>query len=764
MSASRRQFLTTSGASLLAGSLGRLYAQEPPNTSPPDLRATLLANGFNPDLPGSALLAVAADVHINLSEQGSPIDRLDDALVAELNELRPAPTHFAIAGDLICSNSLAVGSPRYPSHYAIARQEMQLFMGQLARFRQDLEVILMPGNHDTDNQDNHAGGIPALWNEVIARPPYQKRILGGVPVFFLDSGHAGNLGPVQAQWFASEAAQVSSDQEVIIVAHHPSFFSIAAETGLKRKVATAFAGHRAPVWVVGGHGHGFHETLYLDRGTRFIQLEVTAGTSKAWSDGNAAGYALLALQNGRLVTRMFRSLNPVNLWKGFQARKPLDQLIPTTLRWPFDRIHYPGELFEEGEYDRTGKVISFVGSDLLTHFGYFKQIIWKTDLSRFGGRIREFLVCASIGPSAIPTMTCSFSAVSANGPWVDFPFPANDGGAVFPVAIPLQFRSAAQLWVRVRTSMDRYDASISLAGWGLASAAEELSRYEQWTCRHYRTFLRNSLTHPNAKPTGSNWSNLQHFAFNIPLPPGTSSPDTPLTGTTAAIGGNSLAAEITGIPVYAKVPFECLNFKFARRKFEAGSMVSYTVECSGDLKNWQPVSAEQLVVTQLDADWEEVALAYPMTESSRYCRVNVTSLSPNGGQSTLMAGDHNGDGLDDLLQYAFDLRPGDSALRSYDPKRPVRKAGFPVHSLGEVMQSSYTYPRMRAEANSGVTYQIEESANARDWTEVPTTRVFERVIRTDGDWEMIEAIIPDAGLPRRFYRIRIELTETSATQ
>ncbi len=87
------------------------------------------------------------------------------------------------------------------------------------------------------------------------------RILGGVSVFFLNSGHVGNLGPVQAQWFNTEAAKVNPDQEVLIVAHHPSFYSFVGETGIKRKIATAFKGHRAPIWIIGGHNHSFYEVM-----------------------------------------------------------------------------------------------------------------------------------------------------------------------------------------------------------------------------------------------------------------------------------------------------------------------------------------------------------------------------------------------------------------------------------------------------------------------------------------------------------------------
>jgi hypothetical protein len=54
--------------------------------------------------------------------------------------------------------------------------------------------------------------------------------MAGVQVFFLNTGHAGDLGPAQAQWFAEEAAAIPPDQQVLIVAHHPSLFGSSAKS------------------------------------------------------------------------------------------------------------------------------------------------------------------------------------------------------------------------------------------------------------------------------------------------------------------------------------------------------------------------------------------------------------------------------------------------------------------------------------------------------------------------------------------------------
>ena len=215
----------------------------------------------------------------------------------------------------------------------------------MTRFRPDMRLYAVPGNHDTDRFEVDA----ETWRAQLQIPPYQKKVLGGVPVFFLNSGHAGMPDPVQRAWFEEQARLIPPDQEVVIIAHHPSFFYVYEEIGLKKIVAQAFAKHRAPVWLVGGHGHAFGEQLLVSGSARFVQMEVTTGNPIQGSDGRSPGYVLLALQDGRVVHRAFRSV----LESGFQSLKPVTQLTPYPLKWVFDSIEYPAVLFEEGFYDRA---------------------------------------------------------------------------------------------------------------------------------------------------------------------------------------------------------------------------------------------------------------------------------------------------------------------------------------------------------------------------------------------------------------------------
>ncbi len=483
-------------------------------------------------------MAVIADLHINQNPDNPKYtDHFDDRLVNELNGLTPAITDVAIAGDLIVYLSDSIGANRYPNGYAWAKQEFQIAKAQMTRFRADMRLYAVPGNHDTDKYEEDA----ETWREQLQIPPYQKQVLGGVPVFFLNSGHAGMLNPTQSQWFESEASLIPADQEVLIVAHHPSFFHVFVEAGLKRVVSRVFQNHRAPVWLVGGHGHSFGEVLCVSPdGARFIQMEVTNGNPIQWGDGKSPGYILLALQNGKVIHRAYRSV----IESGFQSRKPHDQITPTPLKFPFDVIEYPAAVFEEGFYDRNGRLTEAIGIDLKSHFILCRSYSVRASLGSARGKFSEFLLSAEI-PAGIAAPTCQFSTTGLDGSWVEVPFPPANYQQIYRVPIPLDLRDCSILFIRVKTQLQGNYDGITICGWGLAADPATLTGYEKWLSRHYRSILASDATNPTSRPPGSPLTNIEHFAFNVALPAGVLTP--PQAGT-AVIGTSHHGATHLGSP------------------------------------------------------------------------------------------------------------------------------------------------------------------------------------------------------------------------
>lgn len=739
MQKTRRNFIIGTGAALLGSALEHTRA-DTASTSAPDITTLLESSGFTPGGPNSALLAIIGDLHINLEAGDAKFtDHFDDALVAELNALRPSITDLTIVGDLIVHNSVSIGGSRYSSHYELSRLEFRKAKAQIQRFRPTMAVRAVPGNHDTDKDETDA----ELWREELQMVPYQKSTLGGVPVFCLNSGHAGMPDLIQWAWFELEASLIPPKQEVVIIAHHPSFFYVYEEIGLKRIVAQAFAKHQAPVWLIGGHGHSFGEQLLVSGSAKFVQMEVTTGNPKQWGDSHSPGYALLALQNGSVIHRAFRGINE----SGFQSLQQLNQLKPYPLKWVFDTIDYPAAVFEEGFYDRAGRLVNFTGIDLKSHISLCRSYLIRVDLSKSKGKISDYLLPANIWSGYAPP-SCDFSDSGPNGPWVSGSFPTRTGQQVYVIPIPPEFRNSPNLHIRTKTQLQGSYDGITVYGWGLAAAPESLTGYEKWLSKNYRTIFQNDQTSPTSKPSGSNITNIEHYAFNIPLP-------------SSNLQMGSSTGSIFGLPSYMRTFRNVSSYSFARRSEDSQPMVSYALEKSFNLTQWTNVSDDQLAITPFNNGWEEVRTNIPIIDGIPvFFRVGVTPRKSNADtRSYITSGDLDSNEIDDLIQYAFNLQSENGLMPIYDPEQTNPKPGLPHLGRHQELYSAIRYARLRKSANSGVNYRIEESTDIKAWTILDRRFIAERIVRTNGDWDEVEAIIINSTNSSRTYRVSLDLTE-----
>lgn len=741
MTPNRREFIRGTGAALIATSLQQAHADTSSGIGFYSLMPSLLSAGYDPESPDSALLAVVADLHIDLAK-GSPkyTERFDDDLVAELNNTDLPITDVILAGDLIVHHSYSIGGPRYQSHYELSRLEFRAAKQQIQRFRAGINVHAVPGNHDTDRLEEDA----ELWREELQIQPYKKVTQGGVPVFYLNSGHVGLLDPAQQRWFEAEAAAIPPDQEVVIIAHHPTFFYVIFETGLKRIVHQIFAKHRAPVWLVGGHGHGFGEQLLVNgNGPRFVQMEATTANPIQWSDKRAPGYVLLALQNGRVLRRIYRGVKEATI----EIKKPVDELRRYPLKWPIDSIPHPAYFHEEGFYDRTRFEVQTDGVDLKSYYSGSRNFSVKVDLSKSQGKISEFCLGSYINWTLVPP-DCLFSKTGLPGSWTSVRFPSSipeDQVRVFRIPIPAEFRKSPTLFIKTRSQLQGLDDGISISGWGLGGDPALLTGFEKWLAVNYGTFLQTPKTDPKAFPDDSNLSNLEHFAYNIPLPNTTA-------GTTPPVSSSPRFSEVSG--KYA-------TYSFARRTAESGSMVFYDIEHSTDLKNWNSVDRNMLVTSAINGDWEELAVAMPVSENTpTFFRAKVVAV--NGSSMATVGVDSNRNGVDDLIDYAFDLSVAGGESRYYDVARTARPAGLPRFAMSEGIQTRMVFSRMKKSAASGISYVVEWSDNQVDWQRMPASGMATETIETKGDWDEISVIILDSHFAKRFYRVNLVMTQPLA--
>lgn len=709
----------------------RVIAEGTP--SQPDITQLLLAQGFDPAAPGNCLMAIMGDTHMFLDPADSRYtDKLDDALVNELNGLTPGLTDLVLAGDLIVSHSQSVGIPRYPSIYARAREEMRVAKAQMQRFRPGISLWSIPGNHDTDREEVE----PTLWLEEMGTPAYRRIERGGMPVILLNSGHSGGLDPVQKAWLLNQASTIPDNQEVLIIAHHPSFFYITGEAAMKRVIAEAFAGHQATVWIAGGHGHTFADRLFVDKGTRFLQMEVTCANPKMFGDGASPGYILMGLTGGKVACRIFRSLKKTS----FDLKPAPSAMSPVRVVWPFEKIEYPAELFEESFYDRSGRIVSSSAVDLRFQFVFLQNITFKIEPGRYAGKLSEFLVLGRVGAAALPSALCSFSSTGPNGPWTSVGFP-QDVSQVYRIPIPEQLRNVATLHVKLSTTIPPNQSDFSLGGWGTAASAQSLTGYEKWIAARYRTFLKTPSTAPETVPAGDTVSNIVRFAFNLPDD-----------------GSQVPASQIRGLPSYSTAHREVMEFRFARRRAGDSPGLIYWAEEEIGSGQWIPVAAERLQVKLLDDIWEEITIRrIPGGEGSAFYRVRLQTPA-GAGTVGPPPGDHNGNSVDDLVEYAFALESSEP-MRRYDPARPDRRGGLPSLTPRTLPLPKLVFPRMKSDANPGVSYGVEQSPDLTNWSDVRPFETAERILRKNGDWEEVEIVILTGDSSRMYYRMKVELSQ-----
>ncbi|HEX8679463.1 MAG TPA: choice-of-anchor Q domain-containing protein, partial [Chthoniobacterales bacterium] len=121
-----------------------------------------------------------------------------------------------------------------------------------------------------------------------------------------------------------------------------------------------------------------------------------------------------------------------------------------------------------------------------------------------------------------------------------------------------------------------------------------------------------------ATPAGDGVTNLLKFAFNL----------APNAGDLAKPNAATLAPNGTaGLPRVGYDGQGRLVLELVRRKASTNPGISYTVETTGDLLSWTPLSLTNATVTSIDGVWERVSVIDPTVAAKRFGRVRV-ELAP----------------------------------------------------------------------------------------------------------------------------------------
>ena len=152
-----------------------------------------------------------------------------------------------------------------------------------------------------------------------------------------------------------------------------------------------------------------------------------------------------------------------------------------------------------------------------------------------------------------------------------------------------------------------------------------------------------------------------------------------------------------------------------------------------------------ITLTSSGAQTQTVALAGTITSGPSYTHQELWRFANFGSYtsdaSAADAADPDGDGLNNLLEYALGTGPNSSGV-------------IPAVLALNGVNLEYTYTRSTAAKDNGVTYQIEwsETLEAGSWS---TESVTQQITSTQGALETVKASIPKGTGGKRFLRLRV---------
>ena len=130
----------------------------------------------------------------------------------------------------------------------------------------------------------------------------------------------------------------------------------------------------------------------------------------------------------------------------------------------------------------------------------------------------------------------------------------------------------------------------------------------------------------------------------------------------------------------------------------------------------------------------------------------LQGLAANGSQD--MA-NPSGDGISNLLKYAFNLAPnaGDLAKANYQILAAGGTAGLPLITTDAQGHLVIAFVRRKASGNPGIAYVVETSADLATWSALSLTNA--TVASVDATWERVTITDPTL-TPDRVGRVRVQ--------
>lgn len=266
----------------------------------------------------------------------------------------------------------------------------------------------------------------------------------------------------------------------------------------------------------------------------------------------------------------------------------------------------------------------------------------------------------------------------------------------------------------------------------------------------------------SGNPDGDALTNLFEYAF------GTN--PTAAQGTTVAVDAGALLTSrgAPGVRVQITPAFQFRGL-FARRKDHANVGLVYRSQFSADLKSWVDSTATPVVEGE-DGEIEAVSVSAPASINGltpRFFRVAVMEkgklfmpdwLVAHGADGGT-AGNSDGDGLNNLLEFAFGTDPtvAQSNVAS-EVNGLVASRGVPTARIvtEPALQFSGLFCRRKDRDSQHLIYKPQFSTDLKSWVSSPIPAV---VRADDGEIEVVSVRAPDSidGQPVRFFRVAVSI-------
>ena len=155
-------------------------------------------------------------------------------------------------------------------------------------------------------------------------------------------------------------------------------------------------------------------------------------------------------------------------------------------------------------------------------------------------------------------------------------------------------------------------------------------------------------------------------------------------------------------------------------------------------------------------DWANspvASVAYAVLAPLPYWR-SLQGLAANGSQDL---GKLSGDGVANLLKYAFNMAPnaGDLLKPDVHVLAPNGTSGLPSFSINSQGHLVITFVRQKASTNPGIVYTVETCGDMKTWGTLNLSNA--TVVSIDGTWERVTATDPTTVSPR-FGRVRVQVS------